>query len=73
MQDARDLEGTMTRQSVLATGPEASDWWCFGSGDEPARESFSAGGRSLAASRKPAAAPGLRTFDLLPGNPPKNP
>ncbi|MCR3824611.1 hypothetical protein K3Z89_03175, partial [Pseudomonas aeruginosa] len=25
----------MTRQSVLATGPEASDWWCFGSGDEP--------------------------------------
>lgn len=84
----------MTRQSVLATGPEASDWWRFGSGDEPTRESFSAGGRSLAASRKPApaqrgmavaeqanraqasgqdAVPGLRAFDLLPGNPPKNP
>ncbi|OVZ00577.1 hypothetical protein CDO37_28890, partial [Pseudomonas aeruginosa] len=46
----------MTRQSVLATGPEASDWWCFGSGDEPARESFSAGGRSLAASRNPVGA-----------------
>ncbi|VUY45881.1 hypothetical protein PAKAF_05930 [Pseudomonas aeruginosa PAK] len=27
----------MTRQSALATGPEASDWWRFGSGDEPAR------------------------------------
>ncbi|EPG5282870.1 TPA: hypothetical protein ACGJQ8_005459 [Pseudomonas aeruginosa] len=79
----------MTRQSVLATGPEARDWWRFGSGDEPACELFFAGGRSLAASRKPAAAPrgmavaeqasgqdaapGLRAFDLLPGNPPKNP
>ena len=84
----------MTRQSALATGPDAGDWWRFGSGDEPARESFSAGGCSLAASRKPVgaqsgmavaeqanraqasgqdAAPGLRTFDLLPGNPPKNP
>lgn len=79
----------MTRQSALATGPEASDWWRFGSGDEPARVvlcrwAFACGVEKTLrmavaeqANRAQAsgqdAAPGLRAFDLLPGNPPKNP